>query len=61
MRPTSGKPQCEGKNKYSKNEAERTKALVGKARNKSVRIYQCPKCYAWHLTKSKGDNPSIWH
>ncbi len=57
MIPISGKPQCNGKNKYSKNEAEHTKAehtkaVVGRFRDKSMRIYKCPECYYYHITKN---------
>ncbi len=53
MRPIPGKPQCDGKNIYSKHEAEHTKAIVGQARGKDVRVYQCDKCYGYHITKQK--------
>lgn len=42
---------CDGKNKYSKNEAERMKGIVGRGRDKAMRVYECPKCRYWHLTK----------
>lgn len=42
---------CEGKHKYSKNEAERMKERVGQDKDKSMRIYECNKCHYWHLTK----------
>lgn len=42
---------CGGKYSYSKNEAERVRFQVGKQRDKDMRIYECPKCHSWHLTK----------
>ncbi len=48
---TSMAAQCNGKNSYSKNGAERAKAWVGKGRDKAMRIYKCNKCFMYHLTK----------
>lgn len=42
---------CGGKYSYSKNEAERVRFQVGKGRGKDLRIYECPKCHNFHLTK----------
>lgn len=45
---------CNGKVKYSKNEAKNMKAKVGEQKNKSMRMYQCPLCFKYHLTKREG-------
>lgn len=42
---------CHGKNKYSKNEAQRMKGIIGRGRDKAMRIYECEECGKWHLTK----------
>lgn len=42
---------CGGKNIYSKREAERVKAGIGRGRRKDLRIYECPNCHGYHLTK----------
>jgi hypothetical protein len=52
------KPTPCGKRGYTKREAEsmrnellhRTRRRRGKVRN--LRIYACPKCHHWHLTKN---------
>ena len=42
---------CNGKNKYgSEHEAKNVRRAVLKARNRQIRIYQCPKCHGFHLT-----------
>ncbi len=43
--------KCGGKNSYSKNGAEKAKAWVGRGRDKAMRIYHCPMCHNYHLTK----------
>lgn len=43
--------QCHGKNKYSKHQAHAMKRTIGKSRDKDVRMYECPDCHGWHLTK----------
>lgn len=48
-------PQCHGKNRYTRNEAERKKANLGRVRGKDMRVYQCPDCRGWHLTKKHRD------
>ncbi len=43
---------CEdGKVQLSRHEAEALKANVGRDKGKDMRIYECPKCHAYHLTK----------
>ena len=42
---------CQGKNTYTKLEAERVKEIVGRTRGKDVRAYECDMCFGWHLTK----------
>lgn len=37
---------------YSKSAIESVKKAVYKRRKKKLRIYQCYKCYQWHLTSS---------
>lgn len=44
-------PQCDGKNMYSKAEAQRAKRFVGRRRDKDMRVYMCEKCNHYHLTK----------
>lgn len=46
--------KCGEKVVYSKRQAERMKARVGRQIDKSMRIYECPKCFGWHLTKKEG-------
>lgn len=48
-------PQCGGKNTYTRREAETAKRFVGLKRGKDMRIYQCPTCRGWHLTKKHRD------
>lgn len=43
--------QCAGKNIYSKSEAHKMKAHIGKTRDKAMRIYLCPECHGFHITK----------
>jgi len=52
MHPTPEQPECNGKNRYTKKEAHRAKRFVGVKRGKDVRVYQCPECYGWHITKN---------
>lgn len=56
---SKGKPihyeTCDGKNKYSKNQAESMKTTLGRSRGKDLRIYECPKCFGYHLTKDKSN------
>jgi len=47
---------CEGKNRYNKKEANRVKGYVGRARDKDLRAYHCPKCHGYHLTKKRRDH-----
>lgn len=43
--------QCRGKNKYkSEHLAKIVKCYVLKQRSRKIRIYNCPICFAWHLT-----------
>ena len=51
MNPTPEQPQCNGKNRCTKREAIRAKKFVGRARDKDMRVYKCPDCYGWHITK----------
>lgn len=44
------KQSC-GKNYYSRNEVERMRQVIGKARGKDMRMYECKNCHGWHLTK----------
>ena len=42
---------CNGKNKYgSEHEAKNVRRAVLKARNRKIRIYNCPTCHSFHLT-----------
>ncbi len=46
--------KCINKNIYkSEHEAKNVRRAVLKARNRQIRIYQCPKCFGWHLTSEK--------
>lgn len=42
-----------GKNCYSKHEAEKVRQVVMRARNKRIRIYECDECFYYHLTSSE--------
>lgn len=44
-------PECEDKRTYTLNEAKGVKAHLGRVRDKDLRVYQCPHCYGYHLTK----------
>lgn len=46
---------CRGKNVYSKTEAKKMKAHIGKVRDKAMRVYECPYCHGYHLTKKDYD------
>lgn len=45
-------PQCDGKNCYPKNTAEKVRLATMKARSRKIRIYECDKCFYWHLTSN---------
>lgn len=47
--------QCNGKSCYTHNQALRQKKMVGRNRDKDVRIYFCEYCHFYHLTKKKND------
>lgn len=47
---------CNGKQTYSKNEAESLVRRVGRHINKGMRIYKCDTCYGYHLTKKGRQN-----
>lgn len=51
MRATPSQPECNGKKRYTKNEAHRARKVVGQIRAKDMRVYQCDICYGWHITK----------
>ena len=36
---------------FSEQEAENTAAYLEKTRNQTLRVYRCPDCGYWHLTK----------
>jgi hypothetical protein len=55
MEKPSPYPQCNGKNRYTRHGAEQAKVRVGIRRGKDMRIYECPLCRGWHLTKKKRD------
>lgn len=40
-----------GKQCLSKHEAETMKQRIGRDKGKDMRIYECPECFTWHLTK----------
>lgn len=42
---------CHGKNCYTKNAVKKTKEWVGRRRGKAMRVYECPDCHYWHITK----------
>jgi hypothetical protein len=54
MNPTPSQPECGGKKRYSKKEAQKAKRFVGKRIRKDMRIYLCPHCHGYHLTKRYG-------
>lgn len=46
---------CNGKNVYdSEKEAKKARSRVYKQRSVKLRVYQCPDCHKWHLTKTTG-------
>lgn len=45
--------QCGGKNCYTKHEAERVQGETGRHIGKDLRVYHCPKCFNFHLTKRR--------
>lgn len=49
-------PQCNGKSCYTKNQAHRAKKIVGKHRDKDMRIYLCDECHFYHLTKKHNEH-----
>lgn len=51
MKATPSQPECHGKKRYTKNEVYRARKYVGKARDKDMRIYECPDCFGYHITK----------
>lgn len=55
MHATPEQPECNGKQRYTKNEAYRTRKYIGKARNKDMRVYFCPDCFGYHITKKNYD------
>ncbi len=46
-------PQCDGKNCYPKHTADRVANATMRARNRKIRVYECQKCYFYHLTSEK--------
>lgn len=42
--------QCDGKNCYGKEAAERVRIATMRRQNRRMRTYQCSECYMYHLT-----------
>lgn len=45
--------QCNGKNCYTKHKAEVVARAVMKKRNRKIRVYECDRCFYYHLTSER--------